>query len=63
MNKKTTAEIAVKPTQGNTTLSGVDPDVRQEKVTRLRAAIASGTYSVTPAELAEKLMQYMLQRA
>jgi flagellar biosynthesis anti-sigma factor FlgM len=34
-------------------------DVRMEKVERLRAAIASGRYSVSSDVLADKLMEHM----
>ena len=35
-------------------------DVRWDKVNRLRAAIASGTYCVSSTAVAEKLMESML---
>lgn len=36
-------------------------DVRSEKVSALQAAIASGTYNVSSSDVADKLMQSMLQ--
>ena len=40
-------------------ISGGD-DVRHEKVERLKAAIQSGTYEVSATDVADKLMQSML---
>jgi flagellar biosynthesis anti-sigma factor FlgM len=37
-------------------------DVRMEKVERLKAAIANGTYSVSAEDLAEKMIESMLER-
>lgn len=36
------------------------PDVREEKVESVRAAIAAGTYSVRSSDVAQSLMQYLL---
>ena len=35
-------------------------DVRMERVSSIRAAIANGCYNISSADLAEKLMDYML---
>jgi flagellar biosynthesis anti-sigma factor FlgM len=37
-------------------------DVRLEKIERLRAAIASGSYCVSAEDLAEKMTESMLER-
>ena len=36
------------------------PDVRQEKVAGVQAALASGTYSVSSQDVAQSLMDHML---
>jgi flagellar biosynthesis anti-sigma factor FlgM len=38
-------------------------DVRMEKVVRIRAAIASGSYRVSSADLAQKMIVHMLGNA
>ena len=40
--------------------SGVS-DVRADKVEAIRQAIAGGTYAVSPADLAGKLIDHLLQ--
>jgi flagellar biosynthesis anti-sigma factor FlgM len=37
-------------------------DVRLEKIERLKAAIANGTYHVSAEDLAEKMIESMLER-
>jgi flagellar biosynthesis anti-sigma factor FlgM len=37
-------------------------EVRLEKIERLKAAIANGTYSVSAADLAEKMIESMFER-
>jgi flagellar biosynthesis anti-sigma factor FlgM len=37
-------------------------EVRLEKIERLKAAIAKGTYSVSAEDLAEKMIESMLER-
>lgn len=47
-----------------TTLSDAlrrDEDLRREKVERLRAAIAEGTYSVSAETLAEKMIEQLVE--
>ena len=36
--------------------AGQDPDFRHSRVTRLRDALAAGTYSVTPEQVATKMI-------
>lgn len=36
------------------------PDVRQEKVDSIRAAIAGGTYDVSSSDVAQSMMQHLL---
>ncbi len=48
------------PNSGMQALSD-DLDVRIEKINLLRAAISTGKYSVSPEEIADKLMQHMLK--
>jgi flagellar biosynthesis anti-sigma factor FlgM len=47
---------ATRPQESSPNLS----DVRMERVTSIRAAIANGCYNVSSADLAQKLMDYML---
>ncbi len=41
--------------------AGLQPDVRMETVTRVHAALASGTYNVSSAAVAGKVIDFMLQ--
>jgi hypothetical protein len=47
---------ATRPQESSPHLSGV----RMERVSSIRAAIANGCYNVSSADLAQKLMDYML---
>jgi len=38
------------------------PDVREEKVESVRAAIAGGTYNVSSSDVAQSMMQHLLGR-
>jgi hypothetical protein len=53
------ARYSAKPRLAGGSISHAATDVRFEKVLALRAAIAAGTYAVSAANLAEKLMATM----
>ena len=36
------------------------PDIREDKVNQIKASMASGTYNVKAEELADKLMEHMI---
>lgn len=47
---------ATRPQESSPALS----DIRMERVSSIRAAIANGCYNVSSADLAQKLVDYML---
>ena len=47
---------------GQVTQSASDSDVRLDKVAAIRSALAAGTYSVSAAQVASRLVDSMLER-
>ncbi len=58
--KKTETSEAQKSGQPGDSEPPID-DARREKIERLKKAVADGTYSVSAEELADKLIEHMLE--
>lgn len=53
-------QVQLSSAAGALAQSGNDSDVRMDKVAQVKAAIDSGSYSVSSSDVADKLMQSML---